>query len=279
MKRSRVIFLSGGALLALISVAGTLIPFGPAAHPAVERQRRMIVPPVSWDPDHLVVTLAPGDTKVVQATAAVSSSIPATIAVVVPALATYVIVQPLDTPAMGAGTWQLLQLSFAVPPDTPFQTIEGVLHLLAGSRTVAKPLPITLTIWPAATNEHISLNYPPELVASVNDESILIRRPGAGSGDEEPSLVVTVDPNPENLSVPDYYDGDPGRDLVGQSDGEFTQISVVGYPAFRFAPVITFAGEIDTIIPRPGEFIVIIDDGSSFETDGTLQAVLDTVRF
>ena len=173
-------------------------------------------PSVAWNPDHLVVTLMPGETQQVLATATIRSDIPATSAEVVPALAPYVTATPNTLPALAAGAEQVFDLFVDVPLATDFQTIEGTLHLRAGAATSSRPLPITLNVWPLADAGVISIPYPPSLLqGGVVGDPITTVRGGGRLFVELPAAAagfpltgtfgILVHPNPEFLSLEAWF--------------------------------------------------------------------------
>jgi hypothetical protein len=221
--------------------------------------------------------MAPGDTKSVQVPVTARSSVPATVARVVPALASFLSVTPSSVGALPQGATQLVTLSFAIPADTPFQTVDGTLHLDSGTATIARPLPITLNVWPSLPVGSVRFNYPPVLISQVVDsETVVIRHPGFTPGEEGPFLSLVVDHNPQSLSAADYYDGDPGPDL---SDATASSITVAGRPSLRFVPASTLAGAVVVVVPGTQEFIRVTDSGVAFQADGSFDAVLSNLHF
>lgn len=157
--RHRVLTLSALLAASLVVLAMALV-WPPQAAPGTT------TPPISWTPNHLVVTLTPGDSESIQATASFLRPVPAMTAGVVPALTPYISVSPAAITPMSAGSSQVFDLSFTIPEGTPFQTIEGTLHLRSEADTVARPLPITLNIWPEFSDATtgVSIGFPPDLL-------------------------------------------------------------------------------------------------------------------
>lgn len=214
MKRS-LVFLGFGLLALLLITVGVVVLApegepGPYAGPLPPAGSR---PPIAWTPDHLVVTLTPGESKTVEVNARITDAIPPTTAEFVPSLAPYASAVPVDVPAMGAGTEQEFALHFEVPDDTPFQTIEGTLHLRAGEATSSKPLPIRLSVWPTAQTDAVYINYPPSWsateVADPDITAIEISSPGGSN--------LTVLPN-----------GGSQYDIIGDDFDETRSVMIVG---------------------------------------------------
>jgi hypothetical protein len=268
-------------------------------------------PPVSWSPDHLVVTLSPGETKVVHATATISADIPATFTWVVPELVPYVTVQPSSLPASGASSTQNFDVSISIPEGTPFSTVEGTVQLRtpiqSGAATrnrnrkqvfrdrdgiaraaeqpgrqapaLARPLPILLNIWPVvvSTDLGIRFNTPPQFEVKFHDgeNTITIGPPGdTAPNSQRPLIIINAEQNPTDLGVQEYFDGEPGEDLLGQSQGLFETRSVGPIIAYEF---VTLSGSISTVVPVAGKFIVVTDIGSAFQHNGTFDTILNSV--
>jgi len=151
------------ALVAILAIGGVLL-FVPKARPGTT------TPPIVWMPDHIVVTLAPGETTAFQATAIIKNNIPPTVAQFVPPLAPYVSLSPSSSPALSKGSQRQFEVLVSVPLDAPPATIEGTLHLRAGAATVARPLPIVLNIvWPMTDvpGTQLHVRYPPSMTPTV----------------------------------------------------------------------------------------------------------------
>lgn len=264
--------------LSLVLAVGKTSRQSPGPQSADNKPAADVVPDTvaTWQPTSVVVTLTPGESETRGVTARVSSI-----------LSTFPLVAELDPkldpyvslhPAASQGASKTFRLVFDVAENVDFQTIEGAVVLRSGNTAFGPPLTIVLNVWPKASNEQFSLAYPPDVFASLNQDSALLRLPGSEDGDEVPSLVFTVDPNPQNLTLEEYYDGEPGRNLMGQSEGPVS-VTVGGQVGWRFDPFITFAGETVTIVPLHERFLAIIDDGNSFESAGVLETILNSVAF
>ena len=190
---------------------------GPITPPAGDwtsiRQGGQSKPPISWTPESVTVTLAPGETKTVHVTAAIESPIPATVTSVVPSLAPYLMVQPTSAPPTVTGGQLGFDLNFSIPVGTPFQTIDGTIHLRSATEvtrlqlrnarpqrldgrdrdatstarsestsfTVARPLSIALSISPRVDIDGVTFQYPADWRVQ--------RSPGSAS--EIPVAAVT----------------------------------------------------------------------------------------
>lgn len=191
MKRNLKFILIGPVLLAVASAVLLAAPRKKGRPPAGTGQSRIeqtslddvltsqTRPSIVWTADHITATVTPGESaRQVQVTATFRSKIPPTTVSVVPALSPYVSVTPQSLPAMNAGSQQTFTLSFSAPSGTTLGTIEGTVHLRAGTSTIARPLPITLNVWPSITGDEVAFAYPPEwekqvLVATSEEFALL----------------------------------------------------------------------------------------------------------
>lgn len=250
-------------------------------------------PPIAWTPDHLVVALAPGETKGVQATATVRSTVPATVAEVVPALAPYVSVSPGAMGAVNAGSQVQFTVTFSVASGTPFQTVEGTLHLRADDNTVARPLPITINIWQRYTDPGglFTLPYPPDLVASGPPGGLslaTIDRAQLMTDPEEvearPEISVVTLPNPAAIPLNEFitrYDGGWFNTYISSS-----ATSVAGRQARRFSDRGAPVGHapLEAVFVDGGSFVLLVtlNDYESLKSDTQselLERVLSNVAF
>ncbi len=154
---------------AILLAAGTVGVMLVATHPAMPEP---LAPssagakpngaPIAWTPDHLAVTVAPGDTKQVGVIVNAMNTTPATAVWLVPSLASFAQAAPQVVPELPAGSQFELSLTVAVPSGTPTRSIEGTLHLRQGTKTLAHPLPITLQVqWSQLDSEGVSFEYSP----------------------------------------------------------------------------------------------------------------------
>lgn len=216
-----------------LSLVGREAAPAPASPPALLAGSTK--PPLRWTPDHVTVTLTPGETKELAVTVNASSNVPATGAQVVPSLAPYVSVFPGAGTAMTRGSQATFNLSVSVASGTPFQTIEGTLHLRSGSETIARPLPMTLNVWPSYSDPlaGYSLNYPPSLHAQQPTvaKTVFGERPEDLEGDTPASIEIFVLPVPMSQVL------DRLRSIIADAYSEETLI-VDSAPAMRITGVL-----------------------------------------
>jgi hypothetical protein len=260
------------AAIGLISVA-TLVLFSTQAHPAPVGPQQPSAPimqkgggRVSWSPDHLVVTVAPGDTKTVQVTVTASGTVPATEAWVVPELAPYITVGPSGLPSMASGSDQSLSLILSVTTSMPFQTIEGTVHLRVGSSTVAKPLAITLTVWPKIESDGISFVRPPTWEAAV------------GPKEEGQRMILAVN-SPSQAWILVEPDGGDAHDFPEDISITSSTVEVDGHLATRVnyvnveGTIYISTVEFNTPLPHWPRFHIELRPAG----DGTAEAVFEQV--
>jgi hypothetical protein len=205
---------------------------------------------VAWNPRELVVTLSPGETQSVLATATISRLVPAATVQVDAALRPYVSSTPSQLHALPHGGVQNFQLSVTVPSSTPFQTVSGALalHLRDGDQPVSTTLPITLTIGrQLVTSTGLKLAYPSDWIVKTGDEGTTLSVPSPAPASPEdtfgkgvffrihvlgpPGDRRSVGPaNPNMLPITQWfaqYASDPGE--MGGADIETLQVA--GRPA------------------------------------------------
>ena len=141
--------------------------------------------------------------------------------------------------------------------------------------------------WQTYRNDEygFEFKYPPETNVEYIEGTVVIRWKGnlSDGNAEIPSLSIYFDNNPNNLTMEEYYDGDPGRNLTaGSSDSSrqsFISLTVGGRQAYRISPVITFAGETVVLVPRGQRTMVINDIGDIFQANGVFDQLLSTFKF
>jgi hypothetical protein len=180
--------------------------------------------PLVWSPSQVTVTMAPGDSKTVQATAMAQANVDSAAAHVDPALTQFLNVSPSTAPPLAKGTAHTFTLSFTIPPGTPFRTATGTLHLRVSTTTIAQPLPITLNIWPSDNHDVVTLNYPPDWTPKVLPSPAPIAAP---------DLSALRIESPQGSLFLAYPVGGYGYDLDEELQQTSSQVSVAGLNARR----------------------------------------------
>lgn len=146
--------------------------------------------------------------------------------------------------------------------------------------TIISTLKFNDSGWKTYRNEQsgFEFKYPPNLVAETKNGVFFLSFPPHTSGEEKPVLIFEVDPNPTKLTVQNYYDGDPGDDLMQRSDNYYSTTTVAGIEVFKFSPSMTFTGETVIIVPNQDTFIRIADIGDAFQANDLLNRILSTLK-
>jgi hypothetical protein len=233
-------------------------------------------PAITWSPPGLAVKVIAGNSVTVQVSFTASRTIHNAEVLVSFDLSSVLTVTPSSLGTVHQGQTVTLNVSVKAPATSTPGNVEGTLIVQrdrdksAGAvrpREYDQPLPVTVHIaWPAFTDPagSYSIEYPPFLAATFVEarDVLLIRPSSSGANTESPGIVVSREPNPEGLSVVEFFDGAPGIDLFGQSLGIFSTSTLPnGAVAYVFDPVVTFAGGHVVVVPGPEEFIVIHDQG------------------
>ena len=237
-------------------------------------------PPISWTPDHL--SLDGNDTVTIILTA--QSAIPATSLEFVPELAPYLTVSPHTLPALAKGAARTIQIVANVPAGTPMDTIDGTLHVRAGSSTFAKPLPLTLELWPSLTDSENGLvvHYPPSwtnlgglIFSNVTEFSPIID--SLASDESYFSVSRGQGRNPGGLSINQWFE----ENIIPLNPSivsPVTEVTVDGFPALRLVTA-DGAGPYVRILVAVGHDIVSIshrDYTPQFDND--YQAIISSIK-
>jgi hypothetical protein len=108
-------------------------------------------------------------------------------------------------------------------------------------------------------------------IASSASSIVLV--PAARSVDSDGQyLEIVVEENPAHLAVLDYYDGDPGPDLLSLTLGAHEASSVGATALYAFVPVLTLSGDRIVVAEFGDAFARVTDVGDSL--DGSLRVVV-----
>lgn len=255
-----------------------------------------------WNPESVNVTIQPGQTRNIPVTLTAGKNLPDAVVRISPELLSYATITPTTIGKTRKGTSIPLTLTLAVPIDALPATTTGTIALQKArqydehdddngdsddsdsdrdgngkAKLIGKPLPVRLDVlWPKETlSSGIIVTYPPALVASVEADTGELSLIPQGQGIEGGGISVSVDANPNQLSMTDYYTGNPGADL-GASVGT---TSVAGRVGFIFEPRNTMACDVVVIVQNSdGSFINIDDYGCGFQGNGIFDAVVRLIK-
>jgi hypothetical protein len=105
---------------------------------------------VTWNPSSLSKTIFVGTTSSVDVTFTTERDLQDVTLSVVPDLAGIVSVIPSSFGTIKAGEAQTVKIIFTVPENAQLQTLSGTIHLKQGSRTIARPLPVSVQMQAAS---------------------------------------------------------------------------------------------------------------------------------
>ncbi len=167
-------------------------------------------PALAWLPAQVTVTMAPGDTKTIQATVTAQSAVKSTAALVAPALTPFLVASPSTVSGLGRGATQTFTLTFAVPTSTPFQTVTGTFHLDVGKTTIARPLPIVVNVGQPLSGDHFTIWAPPSYTLTTFSSSTIVLRispptPEDAQEDSMGTMRIHVVPDPAALDPVAFY--------------------------------------------------------------------------
>lgn len=92
---------------------------------------------------------------------------------------------------------------------------------------------------------------------------------------ELPGLSVEIYNNPKNLSILEYFDGDPGEDLKEFSGNEFEKKIIEGKEVLFFHEVVGLTGAgVAAVIPYNKELIEVFDNMGDFQNNGWFDKII-----
>jgi len=237
---------------------------------------------VTWSPQSITQTMKPGETKTATITLTANQNTPSAAIRVVPEIESYVTASPATIGALTAGQTVQVTLTIHAPNEASPSIATGTIQLRAANEsgnTLALPLPVVVNVvWPRTDSYFggVSVAYPPTLHASRQPgvNTILLTPPVVG---EQPvsdifvGISISLDPNPNSLTIEQYYDGINGDDLGPMRD----TVSIGNTSWVRYFPPATIAGDVVVVARRTdGSFVRVIDHGAAFQTNGIYTDVL-----
>lgn len=176
-------------------------------------------PKITWEPKslHNKVQLGSSSTTIVEF---IPESDASNVVVnVVPELSPYVQVSPSSFSSLKKGNVYALNIKINIPSNATIEAVEGTIQLKQGKRTIAKPLPIALTISAVKAsvqlgNLLVEYNLPdkwkqfngeiPGKVSLMSPASLADIE--AGSGMTPSDMVIWILPNPEEMTLSEFVD-------------------------------------------------------------------------
>jgi hypothetical protein len=127
--------------------------------------------------------------------------------------------------------------------------------------------------WPVFENEEIgySLKYPPNFEVTLQKGTEVLTLE-----DEHYIVSISIEENPDGLSIEDYFDGSPGPDLNNFSGFGPKTIEANGYSALKFFPSACQCNSV-VVIERGQDFIVINNLG--VDSMGVFNVIIQSFTF
>lgn len=127
-------------------------------------------PTILWNPTSITDTANPGSRQSFPVTFTSSANLANVAITVVPELSGIVTVSPTSFASIQAGKTATVTVSVAPSSAETLRVVDGTIHVIVDTSTVAKPLPLTLTlVVPAVIN---GVTVPPEPPADLNNATL-----------------------------------------------------------------------------------------------------------
>jgi len=209
-------------------------------------------PAISWQPENVTATISAGGSNTIPVTFTASANLAGVSIRVVPALQSFVKVEPASFGAISKG--QATQVNLILHPSaiTLPQTVEGTIQVRSTSdpnKNLARPLPVSLTVtWATFSNaaSGIEIKYPDFGAASAVDVT-----PGIAGGtmfDIKFQLLpdtnfisgfgVLLIPNPTHLTLADWFHQNIDQKGALMAAGTFASTNVNGMDALFLSGAI-----------------------------------------
>src|SRR5450755_3488866 len=240
-----------------------------------------------WSSPSVSLSALAGTTTQMTVTLTAAAPTPAARVIISKKLRPYVAVSPTSIGALARGGYATFTLTLSSTASTVPTTTSGYLKLRAiqdrstdddvfcdgpvDDVRIARRLSVTAAItWtPVLLPGGVALSVPPILVASVDSStgelSLVTKNAAAIPGIDGGGIGVSIDANPNKLSMTDYYSGNPGApgaDL-GASVGT---TSIAGRVGFVFEPTHTMSCDVVVVVQQSdGSFVKIDDYGCGFQ--------------
>src|SRR3989344_1796134 len=103
-------------------------------------------PKISWFPDKVNVIVFKGGTRSLEISFTSNTDINNPKIFIVPELKPYITIMPKSIGFIQGKKQISLKLTIFIPKGTPTGLINGTMHIKSGTKTIAKPLPISISV-------------------------------------------------------------------------------------------------------------------------------------
>src|SRR5207247_1344821 len=121
------------------------------------------VPTIRWTPAAVSQIISPGETKTASVSFTASEDVSNVVIRVVPELQPFVQVNPSAFSSIAHGQTNNISITISASLSSPLGTFPGTVQLRSGSdptKTLARPLPITVEVWQRLTNADAGISLP-----------------------------------------------------------------------------------------------------------------------
>jgi len=172
-------------------------------------------PSVSWSPASIPITVEAGQSTTTSATFTATENASNATVEVVPALAPYVKVVPSSFTSITKGSSYTVALTVSASTSASMGTTTGTIHIRQGTSTLAKPLPMSVTVvWPTFNGGEelgFSIQYPPGwIIDNTYEQTIAFKNSDNLSLPREDlaffRVLRLVNANPPELPINEWFD-------------------------------------------------------------------------
>lgn len=249
---------------------------------AVEMTIEWPRPVVTWEPTSLLVDVIAGQSTTTTASFSMSENAGDITVQVAPELASFVAVSPSFIFDVMKGETYDVSVKIAATSGSPLDVHDVAIHILQGTTTLRDSLTIAINITEGPVrffhpNNFYSVDIPNGYYQEydpLRDKLFISSSPDTNR--LSPFISLSVVSNPDSLSVLDFFDGDPGTNLLGASSNSYSTTTVSGIESYVFVPYQTLSGGVTYVIPW-GIVFVVINDLAGDIGDATASAILNSL--
>jgi hypothetical protein len=151
-------------------------------------------------------------------------------------------------------------------------------RLISRDASVTITSPATATWSSYRTSSGLLFQYPPNWrVVESNDGTVTISRPDtahSGNVEGDADLTITAEINPGNLSIAQFFSGDPGVDLFTDT-ASIEDVTIGGIASMQFEGLSSLSNNDVVVVPLGQSFLVIYSNLDS----QLFKLFLSTLRF